>query len=55
MNANIKPLVASLTFSSSPFENIYLKPEITTDITTSRTEKEIAKSNRFLTKSVKSV
>jgi len=46
MNVNNKLLVASFTFSSSPFENIYLKlAKITAKIATT-TEKDVARLNR---------
>ena len=40
---NVRDLVASFVFSSSPIERIYLKPVIIKDITTINTEKEITK------------
>lgn len=43
INAKSNPLVASLILSSSPLENIYLKPAIITAITTITIEKFIVK------------
>lgn len=46
-----KDLVASLTFSSSPIERIYLNPARIKDTTTTNTDKDIA---RFTTKNTNS-
>ena len=51
---NVRDLVASLIFSSSPIERIYLKPVIIKDTTTISTEKEITKFMRENTNSDKS-
>ena len=47
----VKDLVASLTFSSSPIERIYLNPVTTKETTTTKTEKDMA---RFTTKNTNS-
>ena len=47
----VKDLVASLTFSSSPIERIYLNPARIKDTTTTNTDKDIA---RLITKNTNS-
>lgn len=53
-NEKVNDLVASLIFSSSPIEKIYLKPVITREITAIKTEKEMAKLTIKNTNPIKS-